>query len=292
MQHKKPNELEGINMTEVKGLQTGFANIEGASLYYEIAGEGPGLVLAHAGFVDRRMWDEQFAIFAGRYRVVRYDRRGFGNSTLGSSPFAHRRDLYQLLKLLNIERAHLLGCSAGGGTIIDFALEHPEMTASLVLVSSALGGYQFQGAMPQPLQELITAANAGDLDRAAEIAVRLWIDGPQRGPDQVDARLRERAHEMSITALPNIFVREEPLEPPAIGRLNQLAIPTLVISGELDDASVGTISELLATQIAGARKATISGAAHLPNMEKPEEFNQMVLGFLKAVRFGSLLNKH
>ena len=279
-------------MTEVKGLQTGYADIEGASLYYEIAGEGPSVVLSHAGFVDRRMWDEQFPVFAGRYRVVRYDRRGFGNSRLSPGPFSHRRDLYQLLKLLKIERAHLLGCSAGGGTIIDFALEHPEMTASLVLVSSALGGYQFQGAMPQLLQELFTAVNAGDLDRAAEIAVRLWIDGPQRSPDQVDARLRERAHEMSLTALPNIFVREEPLEPPAIGRLNQLAIPTLVIAGDLDDASVKTISDLLATRIAAARKVTISGAAHLPNMEKPEEFNQMVLGFLKAVRFGSLLNKH
>jgi pimeloyl-ACP methyl ester carboxylesterase len=279
-------------MTKVKRLQTGFADIEGASLYYEIAGEGPGLVLSHAAFVDRRMWDEQFPVFAERYHVVRYDRRGFGNSTPGSSPFSHSRDLYQLLKLLKIERAHLLGCSAGGSTIIDFALEHPEMTASLVLVSSAVSGYQFQGAMPQPLQELFTAVNAGDLDRAAEIAVRLWIDGPHRSPDQVDARLRERAHEMSLTALPNIFVREEPLEPPALDRLNQLTTPTLVIAGDLDDASVKTISDLLATRIAAARKAIISGAAHLPNMEKPEEFNQMVLGFLKAVRFGSLLNKH
>ena len=166
------------------------------------------------------------------------------------------------------------------------------MMASLILVSSAVSGYQFQGAMPQPLQELITAVNAGDLDLAAEIAVRLWIDGPQRSPDQVDAHLRERAHEMSLTALPNIFVREEPLGPSAIGRLKELAIPTLVITGDLDDTSVREVGELLATRIAGARKVIISGAAHLPNMEKPEEFNRMVLGFLKAVRFGSLLNKH
>lgn len=72
-------------MNEVKGLRTGIANIEGASLYYEIAGEGPNLVLAHAGFVDRRMWDEQFPVFAQRYRVLRYDRRGFDNSKLTSS---------------------------------------------------------------------------------------------------------------------------------------------------------------------------------------------------------------
>ena len=270
-------------MTAVKGLQTGRVPIEGADLYYEIAGEGPSLVLAHAGFVDRRMWDEQFPVFAQHYSVLRYDRRGFGSSKFTPGLFSHRRDLYQLLKFLDIERAHLLGCSAGGATIIDFALEHPEMTASLVLVSSALGGYQFQGDMPKPLQELVAALLAKDLNQAAELAVRIWIDGPQRTPDQVEARLRERGREMSITNLPSMFVREDPLEPPAIGRLNQLAIPTLVIVGALDDASVGTIGELLTTQIAGARKAVIPGAAHLPNMERPKEFNQMVLAFLQAV---------
>ncbi len=63
-------------MNTVKGLQTGTAQIEGADLYYEIAGAGPPLVLAHAGFVDGRMWDEQFAVFAQHYRVVRYDQQG------------------------------------------------------------------------------------------------------------------------------------------------------------------------------------------------------------------------
>ena len=268
-------------MADVKGLQIGIAEIEGASLYYEIAGDGPDLVLAHAGFVDRRMWDEQFQVFAEQYRVVRYDLRGIGNSRLTPGPFSHRHDLYQLFKHLGIERAHLLGCSMGGGAMIDFALEYPEMTTSLVLVSSALGGYQFQGDMPKPLQELAAALDKRDLSRAAELAVQIWIDGPQRTPDQVDSGVREHARQMSLTALPAFSTKEEPLEPPAMGRLKELAIPTLVIVGELDDASIGTIGELLTTQIAGARKAIIPGAAHLPNMERPEEFNREVLAFLR-----------
>ncbi len=270
-------------MTTVKGLQTGWARLEGADLYYEIAGEGPSLVLAHAGFVDRRMWDDQFPVLAQSYRVLRYDRRGFGNSRFTPGPFSHRGDLYQLLKFLGLRRAHLLGCSAGGGTIIDFALEHPDMTTSLVLVSSALGGYQFQGDMPRPLQQLFAAVQANDLDRAAELAVQLWIDGPQRAPNQVNARLRERSREMSLTNLSNMFMQEEPLEPPAIRRLSQLAAPTLVIVGDLDDANVRTISEVLATQITRARIATMRSTAHLPNMERPEEFNQIVLDFMQAV---------
>ena len=157
------------------------------------------------------------------------------------------------------------------------------MTSSLILVSSALGGYQFQGDMPQPLQELIAALQANDLHRAAELAVRIWIDGPQRTPDQVDARIRERGREMSLAALPNTFVWEEPLEPPAFERLHELAAPTLVMVGELDDASIATMGDLLTTRIRGARKVTMSGAAHVPNMEQPDEFNQRVLAFLQQV---------
>lgn len=268
-------------MNPTKRVKTGIAPIEGAGLYYEVTGEGQPLVLAHAGFVDRRMWDDQFLVFARRYRVVRYDRRGFGNSKLTPGPFSHRRDLYHLLKFLDIEAAHLLGCSMGGQIIIDFALEHPEMTSSLVLVSSALGGYPLQGDMPKPLQELSAALKAQDLPRAAEIAVRIWVDGPQRTPDQVNARVRERAREMSLTALPAALVNEEPLEPPAFERLNELTAPTLVIVGESDDAHIARIGERLTTHIAGARKIVISGTAHLPNMEKPEEFNQSVLAFLQ-----------
>jgi pimeloyl-ACP methyl ester carboxylesterase len=270
-------------MNTLQGLQTGIAHLDGVDLYYEVAGEGPALVLAHAGFVDRRMWDDQFPVFAQQVRVVRYDRRGFGNSKLTPGPFSHRRDLYQLLKFLDVERVHLLGCSAGGAAVIDFALEHPEMAASLTLVDSALGGYQFQGDMPKPLQELGAAIQANDLDKAAELAVRLWIDGPHRTPDQVDPRIRERGREMARTALPNVFVAEEPLDPPAIERLHELAIPTLVIVGGLDDASIATIGDLLTTRIAGAHKITISEAAHLPNLDKPEEFNREVLAFLQKV---------
>ena len=270
-------------MIDMKQTQTGMAQINGANLYYETAGEGPSLILVHAGFVDSRMWDEQFSVFAQQYRVLRYDMRGFGKSKLVPGSFSHRSDLHQLLKFLSMEQAHLLGCSMGGGAIIDFALEHPEMTQSLVLVSAAIGGYQPQGDMPKPLQELLAALKEKDMERAADIAVRIWIDGPRRKPEQVDARIRARAHEMSLTALPNIFVKEEPLEPAALERLQKLSAPTLVMVGELDDDSIKTIGELLATRIPGAQKASIAGAAHLPNMEKPDEFNQKVLAFLQRV---------
>lgn len=270
-------------MTGIKDLQTGTAQLEGAELYYEMGGEGPPLVLVHAGFVDRRMWDKQLPVFAHRHRVIRYDQRGFGNSSPAAGAFSHHQDLYHLLQYFGIDRAHLLGCSNGGATIIDFALEHPEMTASLIPVSSALGGYPLQGDMPQPLQELFGSLQANDLNHAADLAVRIWIDGPQRSPDQVDDDIRELGRTMSFTALPNIFVPVEALDPPAYGRLHELTAPTLVMVGELDDPLIATIGEYLTTHIAGTRKETIVGAAHLPNMDRPEEFNLTVLAFLQQV---------
>jgi 3-oxoadipate enol-lactonase len=278
-------------MAELKDWRTGIAPIEGARLYYEIAGQGHPVVLVHAGIADCRMWDDQFSMLAQHHRVVRYDMRGFGKSVLTPGPFSHRQDLYRLLKFLGIQPVHILGCSMGSLTSIDFALEYPQQVASLILVAPAISGYQFQGEPSQPLLELIAARQAGEFHRAADLQVQIWVDGPQRGPHQVDAHLRERVRQMSLEALANQgsalaqtgFVAEPPLQPPAVERLGAIDVPTLVIIGDQDDASVSAAAEALVAGIDGARKATITGTAHLPNMEHPEAFNQMVSGFLQEL---------
>ncbi len=101
-------------MSEPKGVQTDFTEINGGKLYYEVAGKGPALVLAHAGIADRRMWDDQFLVFAQHYRVIRFDFWGFGKSILAKRTFFLHQDLYQLLKFLGVEQAHLIGSSLGG----------------------------------------------------------------------------------------------------------------------------------------------------------------------------------
>lgn len=267
-------------MIRSHGLTMGTAHVEGADLYYEIAGEGPALILAHAGFVDCRMWDAQVPVFAEHHRVVHYDWRGFGRSAMAPGPFSHRHDLHGLLNVLGIERAHLIGCSAGGQVVTEFTLEHPEMTTSLVLVSSGLGGYAFQGEVPKPMQDLSAALKDKDLDRAADLAVQIWIDGPHRTPDQVSTTIREKAREMARTALPNAFAQEQPFEPFAQGRVSEIMAPTLVMVGELDDSTIKMTAGFLSERIVGAREEIVLGAAHLPSMEKPEEFNQRVLKFL------------
>jgi pimeloyl-ACP methyl ester carboxylesterase len=275
-------------MTGAKESNSGYADIERVRLFYETTGEGPDLVFVHAGCADRRMWDPQFLAFAQHYRVLRYDLRGYGNSTLTKEPFSHRQDLYLLLEFLGISKAHFVACSIGSQTVLDFALEHPESIASLTLVSSAVSGYHYQGPPPQPVLDLIAARQSGNLEQAAEIQAQIWADGFKRHVDQVNAHVHERVRQMSLDALENQknaiketgFLVEEPLEPPALDRLEQITVPTLSIAGDLDDDTVLAIADLLATRVRGARKAIIHGTAHLPNMEKPNEFNKIVLEFL------------
>ncbi len=264
--------------------ETGMAFINGANLYYEILGNGTPLVLLHAGIADRRMWDAQFEVFAQHFRVVRYDRRGFGNSPMVAGDFSHRRDLVALLHHLNMPKAHFVGASYGGRTILDFALEQPEMVLSLVTVGSSPGGFSAPQFPPPPQIEAIDqAASAGDIALASELEIQLWVDGPTRTPDQLPAAIRQLAVEMNLIALQyeiQALGDDQPFMD-TVSRLSEIHAPSLIIWGDIDRPHVSLAGEFLAAQIVGAKKHIMTGTAHLPNMERPQEFNEVVLDFLK-----------
>jgi pimeloyl-ACP methyl ester carboxylesterase len=264
--------------------ETGTAEVNGARVYYEVAGEGEPLVLVHAGIADSRMWEGQIAAFAERYRVVRYDLRGFGKSEMVEGPFSHHEDLRGLLDALGVERAHLVGCSMGGGAVLDFALEYPERIGNLVLVGSAIGGFRPDFGPPKEWDELVAADEAGDLERISELEVRMWVDGPGRSPEDVDASIRDLVREMNLIALKTeaaeLGEEWEP-EPPASDRLYNIHAPTLLIVGDEDQPRIFAAADLLEKELPNERKVLMHGTAHLPNMERPEEFNRLVLEFLQ-----------
>ena len=124
---------------------TGFVESNGTQLYYEMMGEGHPLVLIHGGYMDRRMWDDQFAVFAQHYRVIRYDVRGFGQTALPPVPYTDREDLSHLLSFLGLEKTYLIGLSLGGEIAIDFTLDYPGMVDALILVGSSISGSSQHG---------------------------------------------------------------------------------------------------------------------------------------------------
>src|ERR1700680_2944693 len=125
-------------------VTTGIAAVNGTHLYYEMAGNGPPVVLIHGHGLDTRMWDEQFEAFAHRYRVIRYDVRGFGRSEIPSATaFSDADDLRSLLEHVGAQTAHVIGLSMGGRIALHYALEYPAATRSLLLVDSALDGHKW-----------------------------------------------------------------------------------------------------------------------------------------------------
>jgi 3-oxoadipate enol-lactonase len=273
-------------MKEINQLHTGFADVNNTRLYYEVAGTGHPLVLIHGGLVNRRLWDDQFAVFAQHYKVIRFDIRSFGDSapiTAETLPYSLEEDLFSLLKFLGIEKAYVLGLSMGGAMAIDFTLMYPEMVDALIPVAMGLSGFEGE----EPWTEVDEALKRGDVAQAVELTLRMWTDGPMRTPDQVDPAVREKVRVMTTRNFehPEEENATQPrtLAPLAISRLSEIHVPTLIIIGDQDVVDILKIADILEKGIPGARIEVIPGTAHHLNMEKPQEFNRIVLDFLGAL---------
>jgi 3-oxoadipate enol-lactonase len=259
---------------------TGYFN----GLYYEIAGEGQPLVLIHGGLVNSGLWDDQFEVFAGQYRTLRYDVRGYGKSKSPTSYYFNHGDLRDLLEYLGIEKAYVLGLSMGGGIAIDFTLAYPNHVAALLPIAAGLGGYR--ATSNRALRDEMEAAyERGDKERAVELSLQVWTDGPHRTPDQVDPVVRERIRAMTIHTfdLPDVEQWLQRLEPPAIDRLAEIHVPTLFVVGDQDVEDILKIGVLIVANVRGAQRAVIPNTAHHLNVEQPAEFNRIVLEFLDSL---------
>ena len=263
--------------------RSGMVDVGGTSMYYEISGSGQPVLFLHSGIADCGMWDEQVRVFSREYRVIRCDLRGFGKTPRGSVPFSQYRDLATLLDSLGIERAHVVGSSFGGRVAIDFALACPRRVLSLVLCSPAISG-----APSTPELDVIDSTEEsllknGDLAGAAGFEVRTWVVGPYRNPGEVSPALQQRVksmleHTYSLPSQPG--ARSVPLEPRAMTRLEDIHVPTLMMIGDKDVPSFQDLSLVASQRIPQAQRIVVPGAAHMINMEKPKEFNRILLDFI------------
>lgn len=258
------------------------AAINGARIHYRRSGAGFPLLMLHAGVADSRQWEAQAADFGRHFDVIRPDMRGFGQSELPPVAWSPHADVIALMDELDLGQAHLVGCSMGGAIAIDLALEHPDLVTKLVLVGAGVGGANFGEKYPDLFAAVGAADKRGDLDAVNEAEARLWLDGPRRPQGHVSKPLRDLFLDMNGTSLHSPFDKapREALQPPAMNRLQEIGVPTLVIVGDEDVPPVMDTADLFMSTIRGARKAVIQDAAHLPNMEHPEEFNRLVLDFL------------
>ncbi len=264
--------------------QNGVAPVNGTRLYYEALGDGDPVIFVHGLTLDTRMWDDQFADFAKRYRAIRYDARGFGKSGPVTGSFSIRDDLRALMDHLGVQRAHVIGLSMGGRYAIEFALTHPDRVRSLVAVDAVLPGFPTPN-FGREIGAVIEAGRRGDIPEAKRRWLAASLFAPANEQPAVAARLKTMVDDYTGWHFANgLGMHEEELRPSATQRLAEIKVPTLVVVGSREIPELLAASQKIAREVPGATLAVIPNAGHMSNMEAPVAFNRTVMDWLAARR--------
>jgi 3-oxoadipate enol-lactonase len=270
-------------------MTTTFVAVPGGRLHTVDAGDpaDPVILLLHAAVVDLRAWDDlvPLLVHAG-YRVVRYDGRGFGESTTDDVDYSNRADALAVLDVLGIDRAAFVGNSRGGQIAFDTAIEFPERVVAVVGVGAGLGGFEGE---PKPEElavfeegEALESAEEVDVQALVDLETRVWLDGIGQPETRLPAAIRERfrAMDAAIYAPGRITGRPIVLEPTAGARLADLRCPVLAIAGAFDVSDVAQTVRHLEANAPDARALIMPGVAHMIGMEAPSELAALIVDFL------------
>lgn len=254
--------------------------------HIESAGDGPAILFLHAGVADSRMWRDQMGLEG--YRSIAFDRRGFGKTPLGDEEFSDVGDAVAVLDHLGVSSATVVGCSMGGATALEMAIDHPDRVDALVLVGAAPAGWEPGGDWDDhPLwEEAVAAYKRGDFERVAEIDMEMWLVGHGRDGSVVDPSLIELFLDMDKTPIRSEDRRNElsmRYEKGHLEHLDEIDVPTLVVIGENDEPYLLAASDFLAEKLSDRPTVVLANTAHLPSLERPAEFNKALTGFLASI---------
>lgn len=251
--------------------ESGYVEVDDGRLYYEMAGTGTPVVFLHAFALDTRMWDDQYEAFAREYRVIRYDARGFGRSSVPTPgrPYSHAEDLAALLVKLDAHKPHLVGASMGGRFTLDLAVTQPDAMRSIVVIDTVIGGWPWSREWLQAYSPVIRASRRGDIAAAKAAWLALPVFEPVRQNPQAAARFKQMVEDYSGWH----FVNADPerrVAPPTLSQLGKIRASTLAMVGDRDMAEFQRMAESVERQVANARRLGVPAAGHLPNMEMAE----------------------
>ena len=271
---------------------TGVAEVNGTKLYYETAGIGEAIVLVHGNEGDRRHWDYQFHILANDFKVIRYDVRGYGNSALPDTAIAYwdHEDLKALLDYLEVGKAHICGLSMGSGIAVDFALAYPDMCQSLIPIGPWANGYgfgEFQTPASDSLFTVMGSVSTIAKEQGPKAATDYFWTGNMMFSNTVISQkalehLLRIGYEYSFWGFINPNQRM-PYQPLAITQLREIRIPTLIVTAEYDLEACLEIAEIMQNEIPDSKLVSIENAGHCMNIEKPEEFNVLLVEFINEL---------
>lgn len=266
-------------------VETGYIDVPNGKLYYEAAGSGEEtIIFIHDGLVHNVVWDDQFFIFADKYKVVRYDRRGYGYSPNPETTYSNVEDLHQVFNYLKIDKAILIGMSAGGRLAMDFTIQYPIKVSSMILVGAVVSGFTYSNHFYTRGGRLTTEdyANSDKL-----LKYYILEDPYEIAPKNKDAK--ENLWEIMKDFPQNIDFTKNTLavqpERPAVENLNEVEASTLIVIGEFDIPDVFIHAGAIESGIPYSEKVIIQDAGHLVPFEQPEMFNEQVSNFLMGADF-------
>ncbi|MCZ6891065.1 MAG: alpha/beta hydrolase [Chloroflexi bacterium] len=250
-------------------MATAFVN--GVNIYYEEYGSGPAMVLTSGFTGTTKAWSPQIPALSQNHRLILHDLRGHGQSDAPADRALYSwdttiEDLYQLLNHLGVEKAIVGGLSLGGLVSLNFYLRHPEMTAALILASTGPGfrSAESRAQWDEGRLKLSEALESGGME--AYMKITAFSSDPEALASQ------------DPIGLSNVNIALQTNQ--EMVALEKVKVPTLVIVGQLDTNTIPP-TNYMHRKIKGSRMAVIPKANHVANVDQPEDFNRVVLEFLK-----------
>ena len=265
---------------ERPAVDRGVAEIPGARLYYELAGFGDPVVLIHGAWGDTRNWDDQFGVLALTNRVMRYDVRGYGQSSppVEGIAYSDHEDLANLLDHLRIRNPHVVGFSMGARIAVDYVLAYPGRSRSVVMVGPVVSGYsspQYDAfnSLSSKIGEVLKAKGRG---AAVNHIVDMMFAG--RGGDaRTVSRVRTIVNDYAFW---NYEHKSPRRLTSAIGRLAEIRMPLLAMTSERDVPYCQEIADRVVAVVPGTEKIVLPVAGHFMMLELPERVNRTLSDFL------------
>ena len=252
----------------------------GLDIAYERVGEGPPLVFVHGAAGDSRMWQPQHAALADEFTVVAWDEPGAGRSSDVPADFGladYADCLAALIEALALGPAHLAGLSWGGTLVLELYRRHPGRVASLILADTYAG---WKGSLPE---EEVRARVAGARQMLAAPAEEFDPTLPGLFAGDPPADFVVLLEEIAAAVRPDTLRTQLSLMAEADQRdlLQHVAVPTLLIWGELDARSPLDVARQFEQAIPDTKLHVIPGVGHVSNLEAPEQFNAAVREFCR-----------
>ena len=242
--------------------------VSGGQIWAEdTGGDGTPLVLVNPGWGIASIWSPLMGVLGGRYRVIRYDDRGFGRSPAPTVPFTRLGDLRAVLDHTAAPTPVIVGHSGGGGTALSLALSDPERAASLVLIAPGTPDYPWPQEDPY-LGEFARLYSAGDREGLISLGLKTWA-----------AAGDDAAAVTQISAAVSGFFEVGELgqpDPPAYGRLGEVRLPAVVVRGDREYPMVAECADAIASGIPGCGHVIVPGADHLLPLRTPARLAEII----------------